>query len=184
MNFKEIVSERFLRKQNKIIEIYKKNNESFEKYRLNMFSGIIIFTVIFAILAANFIPILFYFGLLFVFSFLFIFIFLFFEPKNINKISNKLNKKEYQILLNKSQYIIFNNKLKKCHYNEFLDNQKLIFKYIETLPLHQQQNSLNVINEKINLNENLIKNTKRIVEEQIKQKDNTNLKSKVLLKNI
>ena len=113
-------------------------------------------------------------------------IFLFFnlKPKNINKISDKLNKKEYQILLNKSQYIIFNNKLKKCHYNEFLDNQKLIFKYIETLPLHQQQNSLNIINEKINLNENLIKNTKRIVEEQIKQKDNTNLKSKVLLKNI
>jgi len=184
MNFKEIVNERFLRKQQRIKKINTTNINSESEYKgrgvIILFCSIILISFI----NTNYLSIDEAVTLTFTSPFLFVFLFIFFRPKNIDKISDKLNKKEYKILLNKSQYIIFNNKLKKCNYNEFLDNQKIIFKYIETLPLHQQQNSLNIINEKINLNENLIKNTKRIVEEQVKQKDNINPKSKVLLKNI
>lgn len=184
MNFKDIVSERFLRKQQRIKKINIKNINVNESYCGSFFCGMVFFIIFYSFSIAEHLSFLGgIISLIFIF-FTSLFLFLTLKPKNINKINNKLNKEEYKILLNKSQYIIFNNKLKKCNYNEFLDNQKIIFKYIETLPLHQQQNSVNIINEKINLNENLIKNTKRIVEEQIKQKDNMNPKSKVLLKNI
>lgn len=184
MNFQEIVNKSFLRKQKKIKKI---NIENFNFYNSH-YSTIIILLLTFGFSLSFFATYLSILGivgiiLLFIFSVNFVTL----KHKKIIKISEKLNKEKYKILLNQSQYIAFNNKLKKCNYNEFLDNQKIIFKYIETLSLHQQQNSLNIISEKINLHENLMKNTKKIVEKQAKEKQKNNINSnsnKVLLKNI
>lgn len=186
MLFQEILKESFLKKQEKIQKIYSKNLNSLYIYRGLMLFSILPFTILIGIICKKLsLDASFFISSVFIVGFFFLLLF-HLTPKNIHTLNKKLKRNKYTIFLHNSQYMMFFNKLKNCHYNEFLDNQKIIFKYIESLPLDRQKKALNMIQDKINLNEHLIKDTKRIVEKQIKEKNNTNqnIKSTVLLKNI
>lgn len=184
MTFEEIFNARFDLKQRRIKEIKEKNDQNKKNFNIlgEVFVG-------FSLLLAIFITILFFslgffnflIGIvLFIFFAIILFIPLTKPMDKIENLNNKLKSDKYNIYLSKNKYSIIFNKIKICNLKEFKENKNYIIQYINNLTNEQQEEIIEMINRKIDLHDNGIKN----IEKRIDNLSYSTNKNKNILKSI
>lgn len=181
MTFEEIFNAKFDVKKRRIREIKEKND-----LNQQILSNLGTVSVILSLLLAIFIPLFFFsFGffnfLIGIVLFIFFAIILFIPlTKPLNKTDNlnhKLKSDKYNIYLSKNKHSIIFNKIKSCNLKEFKENKNYIIEYINNLPNEQQEEIIEMINRKIDLHDNGIKNIEKRIDN---LSDSTNNKKHIL----
>lgn len=185
MNFNDILKTKFDRKKKRIETLHKENKENGELLEFS-----IQFLLLISLVTSVFYPIFaldygffnFLIGFTMFFSLCFIIFGLFNNKMNkIQKLNKKFKNEKYKSFLDYSQYSFIIRKIKNCDFEEFKQNKQIIFDYIKTLSLPDQESMIKLINEKIDLHENGLKK----IEERIDNlSSNTIKKEKAILKSI